>query len=175
MKKNCFIFLLSVPFLLSGAVYGQSTPTPTATDSDASFEAEKHKLELERLRLENEKLQLEMKQVQSENDLTESKKKKENEKQDQAVYQTDESKKAADLAQQNKDKADLLVLDLVNAEVWYKGVRYSVHDFYTLGTDQNWKMTKKGRRKGIPTVIRGGFIGTKISRSSSMRIKTGGY
>ena len=150
MKKMTVVLSILLSFGFWKTAYGQATPAPTtsvstttSSDENASFEAQKHKLELEQLELQNEKVKLEMKQIQSESEMNQAKEKKENSKEELAIYQTDESKKAEALAQENKDKADLLVLDLVNAEVWYKGVRYSIHDFYTLGTDQNWKMTKK--------------------------------
>lgn len=142
MKKT--VFLLSL-FLASTPIFGQPAPTPVSAGDDKAFEAEKHRLELEHLRLENEKLELEMKQLKSVTvTATPTPKPKEDEKKNKEdLFQADYSKKAEETAKQNKDKDNLLTLDLVNAEVWYKDVRYSIHDFYTLAEDRSWKMTRR--------------------------------
>ncbi len=153
MKQPLFstflICLVLLPFL---AVYGKEISTPVSTSSSntesdqSSFLTQKQKLELERLELENEKLQLELNQLKTQATQAPTPlplKKDKSDKAEAATFQNDESKKAEVLAKENKDKDDLLVLDLVNSEVWFKGVRYGIHEVNNLVSDQGWKMSKK--------------------------------
>ena len=101
-----------------------STPLPTPTALTASdLELAKKQLEIEQLQLENDKLKLEIEKLKFQLSQTpvpgnqasiQNDGSKKEEKED--IYLADESKKAQDLAQQNKDADDLLVVDFVNAE-----------------------------------------------------------
>jgi regulator of replication initiation timing len=144
------------------------TPTEEATPSGSiSTNIEQQKLEIEKLKFENEKLKLEMEKVQLQATQTAVSTEKNktsnpaatttntpqatpsNKTSDDVlkVFQTEESNKAEELAKANKDKENLLVLDLVNGEVWNKGVRYNIHELNMLAEDRGWKMshTLKGR------------------------------
>ncbi len=155
MNQRLFLVLL-ISLLLFNVqfAFGQDEPTPASTSvsttdsgTDSSkFITEKQKLELEKMKLENEKLQLELNQIKSQAIQAPTPVPTKKEKADKAeieAFQLDESKKAEALAKDNKDKEDLLILDLVNSEVWFKGTRYSLHEVNNLVTDQGWKMSKK--------------------------------
>jgi hypothetical protein len=150
--------VLSRTFLLMmvsclGCLWADDTsvnPTPAPTLTSSGLELEKTKLEIEKLQLENEKLKLEMDKMRFQATLTpgsgnSSENHDNGPKKDEkiAAYLEDETKKAQELAAQNKDKDDLLIVDFVNAEGWYKGVRYGLHDFYTLAADRKWAISKK--------------------------------
>ncbi len=125
----------------------QTTGTPTVhkTGKDASDpELEKLRLQKETLELEVEKLKLQATMtVQSG---TEGKyspretKEEKNEKIDQ--FQADYSKKAEDLAKAHRDEEALLVLDLVNGEVWHHGTRYGINEWNALVEGRGWKVRK---------------------------------
>jgi len=135
--------------------------TPAVALTAADLEIEKKQLEVERLQLENEKLKLEMEKLKLQStessgnsgstsvDNNNSSKSSASDnsgatkEEKEAYFLKDVSKKTQDLAEKNKDAEDLLVLDLVNAEGWYKGVRYGLHDLFSLAEDQKWPMSKK--------------------------------
>ncbi len=154
MKLNEKMFVLAavMSLFLAPKIKAQNTmppsPAPQATASD--LEMEKKQLEVERLQLENDKLKLEMEKMKLESSSTPEPARLSGDQGDGAskekqedFFLKDASKKAQDLAEKNKDAADLLVLDLVNAEGWYKDVRYNLHDLYSLAEDQKWPLTKK--------------------------------
>ncbi len=123
---------------------GEASPTPTLT-----LEQEKKDLELEKLQLENEKLKLELERAKLQAAPTgEPEQKgddKDKEEKERAVdaFQTSMSQKAEALAKENKDKENVVVLDLVNSEMWCKGVRYSVHEMNDIAEDNRWKIDKR--------------------------------
>lgn len=152
LKELCvvsiFMMLICLSRLWADDVSLNPTPAPTLTSS--GLDLEKKQLEVERLQLENEKLKLEMEKMKFQSTQTpgagnsnENHDSGSQKAEKQAAYLADESKKAQDLALQKKDDADLLVVDFGNAEVWYKGVRYALHDLYTLAMDQKWPMSKR--------------------------------
>ena len=114
------------------------SPTPTAT---FSYEEAKKKLELERLELENEKLKFEMEKLKALATKTTTEDKKDDKK-EMVLYQQKCSEKAESLAKDNKDKANLLILDFVNGEAWSKGVRYHLYDIYSMAEDQKIEFKK---------------------------------
>jgi hypothetical protein len=152
---------------LTGAV-GDTTQgftqgnTLTPAVSVSTLEKEKKKLELDRLQLENEKLKFEIEKMKLQAtavpnpDKKEKSQKQGNDKEDAQIFQADASKKAEDLAKKNKEKVDLLILDFANAEVWHHGVRYSLHEFYSLSQDEKWPIEKRvdGRKpNGYPRYL----------------------
>lgn len=119
------------------------TMTPTFESTMAALEAEKKKLEIERIELENEKLKMEMEKTKiQETPVLSGDDLKAQEKKQLADYQETLEKKSENLAKENKDKEDLLVLDFVDAEVWFKGVKYSINEWDILTDDQKWKARK---------------------------------
>jgi hypothetical protein len=106
-------------------------------------------MELEKLRLEKEKLELEVEKLKLQATLgpsTETKKEKPSKADKKELlekFQSDYSAQAQTLAQQHKDEADLMVLDLVNSEIWYKGTRYGIHEWESLAGNQGWKLSKR--------------------------------
>ena len=139
--------------LMLGLGYGPALWAQTATEEPtpsgpASLQIEEQKLEIEKLKLEKDKLQLEMQKMQLQATQTavpetNGKAPKRDSRDEMKVYQAEASNKAGEAAKANKDKENLLVLDLVNDEVWNKGVRYNLHELYTLAEDRGWKMTHK--------------------------------
>jgi len=130
-------------------VYGQiSTPQSTPT---LTLDQEKQRLEMEKLELENEKLKLEMEKLQltatpvsgpSGQNLGQGK--TENELEREANdYQAEMTEKAEKTAKTNKDNPDIVVVDLANAEIWHKGVRYGIHQLFDLAEDNHYEMVKK--------------------------------
>ncbi len=139
-------------------------PTPVPTFSTSGLELEKDQLEIEKLQLENEKLKLEMDKMKFQATLTPgSGNTNENHdsdvKKDEkiAAYLDDESKKTRDLASQNKDKDDLLIVDFANAESWYKGVPYAIHDLNTLAMDRKWSVLKRVEERNSAGIARNLF------------------
>jgi hypothetical protein len=136
--------------LLTAPLYAQQAPSPTpepaGSRGQSSFETQKQKLELERLQLENEKLQMELDRMKAEKSRAVTAGKAAptpTTKEELASFQKDESKKVEDLAKADKDQDDLFVFDFVNSELWYKGTRYYVHEFYDMAGDQGWKISNK--------------------------------
>jgi hypothetical protein len=144
LKWTAFLGLLFLLVIETASLHAQDlspSSTPTMT-----FEQEKQKLELERIELENEKLKLEMEKMKLEsaptaipggNQEREAKDKEINE------LQTAMTQKAESLAKENKDKANVVVVDLFNNEIWHKGVRYGLHGLYDIADDNHYKMDKR--------------------------------
>lgn len=147
MKASLILKFTAVLILSCAQRPWAQTVTPQSTPSGPiSLQIEEDKLEIEKLKLENEKLQLETEKIKLLNAQTPVPAKtlsKEDSKEDLKVYQGEVSKKAGELAKANEDKENTLVLDLVNGEVWNKGVRYNLHELYTLFQDRGWKPTRK--------------------------------
>lgn len=150
MRTTAMIMMvLALGFTGFGRASEFASPTPTVLD----FEAQKQKLELERLQMENEKLRLEMEQLKAQATkaptATSAKESqgpnsgKEITEKDIKGFQADESKRAEELSQKSKEKANLIVLDLVNDEVWCKGVRYELDKFKDMAAEQKWPLKKK--------------------------------
>jgi hypothetical protein len=150
MKKSCVSVFYLFLFLTLGvfSLYAQSeTPTPL-TGEDSSLAVGKEKLEIERLKLENDKLKLEMDKMQFQATQTaipkpETESKKSATSEEIRAYQDDCSRKAEALAKENKDKENLLVLDLANSEVWNEGVRFNIHEIVALAQERGWKTVKQ--------------------------------
>ena len=148
MKTSKSLMILILAAGVTSGLWAQ-TPTDEPTPSGpVSLQLEEQRLEIEKLKLENEKLQLEMEKLQFQATQTvvpseKSTASKGDGKDDVKIYQNNVSQKSEELAKANKDKENLLVLDLVNGEVWNKGVRYNLHELYTLAEDRGWKMGKK--------------------------------
>ena len=125
------------------------TPTDVPTPSGlVSLQIEEQKLEIEKLKLEKDKLQLEMQKMQLQATQTaipgeKGKDSKGLSNEEMKAYQAEASNKAEEAAKDNKDKQNLLVLDLVNDEIWNQGVRYSLHELNAWAEDRGWKMTRK--------------------------------
>jgi hypothetical protein len=142
-----FLMILWIP--LCTQVWAQ-TATPTASSADsATIQKMKEKIELEKLQLEEAELKVKLLKAQEQLSpqptpiqakVTNSS--SEDLKGTIQKLKSDESKKAHDLALADKDKADLFVLDFLNEEIWYKGVRYSVFELQNIAHDQNWKVSK---------------------------------
>ena len=146
------VLFLGVSF---GSLQAQDDPTPTIiskvksspkaketkSGSELSYEEQKRKLELERLDLENEKLKLEMERMKMQGQQSNENKDEEKAKEIE-LFQQKASEKAEALAKKNKKKADLLVFDFVNSEFWYLGVRYNIHDFYSMAEDLKMPIKK---------------------------------
>jgi hypothetical protein len=151
-------------FLILGQLWADDTsvnPTPIPTLTSSGLELEKNQLEIEKLQLENEKLKLEMDKMKFQATLTpgpgSSNENHDNDaKKDEkiAAYLDDESQKTKDLATQNKDKDDLLIVDFANAESWYKGVPYTLHNLHTLAMDQKWSMSKRVEERNSAGIAR---------------------
>ncbi len=146
------IFIVSTLFIFSCLQTQAQTPTSTASESvdSSAIQKIKEKIELEKLQLEEAELKVKLLKAQEQ--LTPqstptavkiSNGNSEDSKWNLEKLKLAESKKAQVLAQTNKDKADLLVLDLVNEEMWYKGIRYSAFELHVLARDQGWKISKK--------------------------------
>jgi hypothetical protein len=151
MKLNIMMVLMLVIWtLMPKATLAQETPTPNAS-ADAvttltQIEIEKQKLEIERMKLENEKLELEMKGMKAQMTVLPTpvvKKTDETVKMETEQLLADETKKAQTLAKENKDRKDLLILDVLNGEIWYMGAPYAINTIPDIGKDHEWKMTKK--------------------------------
>lgn len=123
---------------LTPSPQGSASPTPTVP---MTFEQEKEKLELERIELENEKLQFEMDKLKAQATKTTVDDRK-NSKEETALFQQKLSDKAEALAKDNKDKANLLILDLVNNEVWNKGIRYNLFNIQSMAEEQKIPVKK---------------------------------
>ena len=137
-------------------LFAQPIPTPMSTpkaksigkakvtkdDSELSYEQQKKKLELERLDLENEKLKLEMERVKLQGK-SRDETAKVDEKKELKILTQQATEKAETLAKKNKKKANLLVMDFVNSEFWYKGIRYNVHDIYSMADDLKIPVKKR--------------------------------
>jgi hypothetical protein len=159
--KIKWIFLIWLIFVFTLSQVNAQTKTSTPL-SGSSLDIERQRLEVERMKLENEKLKLELEKLklqataQPSTEKSEKIAKEGNRKEDIQVYQADISKKAEDLAKLNKDKNDVLILDFVNAEGWHHGVRYNLHQLYSLAEDQKWPLKKKlnGRLpNGVPRYL----------------------
>jgi hypothetical protein len=154
--KILTVFMIST-ILGIGLAQGLWAQTPTdepTPSAPVSTQIEQEKLEIEKLKLENEKMQLEMEKMtlqatQTAVPVQTSPTPKGDVKEDVKVYQSEASQKAEELAKANKDKENLLVLDLVNGEVWNKGIRYNIHELYTLAEDRGWKMTKSLNERDV--------------------------
>jgi hypothetical protein len=147
--KSFLAFMFMVVFSAAPLYADQapsSTPESAGSPDPSSFETQKQKLELKRLQLENEKLQMELNQMKAEKETpvpVSKTKPTPTTKEELASFQEDESKKSEALAKADKDEAGLFVFDFVNSEVWYKGTRFYIHQFYDLAEDQNWKILNK--------------------------------
>jgi hypothetical protein len=148
--QTLLILILSA-FLQTRLQAQTLTPTETAgTDAEsAAITQEKEKIELEQLQLQDAELKLKLMQAQAQLTPTSPTPTPQpaavngnQVKQALEDFKLAETKKAEALAKDNKDKTDVLILDLVNAEVWYKGVRYGIYEFYNLAADQDWKISK---------------------------------
>jgi hypothetical protein len=158
------IALILMTFFSPGLLWADDAsdkPTPVPTLTASGLELEKNQLEIEKLQLENEKLKLEMDKMKFQATLTPySGNSNENHDSDAkkdekiAAYLDEQSKKAHDLATQNKDKEDLLIVDFVNAEGWYKGVPYALHDLNGLGLDQKWPLSKRVEERNAAGIAR---------------------
>jgi hypothetical protein len=144
-------YLLMVSFLLLALSQGSlqaQTSTPV-TDSTTAIQQEKDKIELEKLQLEDAQLKLKLMQAQAQLSPVPTataqpvKLTGDQEKLALEELKETESKKAEVLAKEAKEKTDVFILDFINAEIWYKGNRFSIYDFNNMVLDQNWKLTKK--------------------------------
>lgn len=167
MFKNWFIALVFMMLICLGRLWADDVtvkPAPSPTLTASGLDLEKKQLEVERLQLENEKLKLEMEKMKFQSTQTpgtgnsnENHDSGSQKAEKEAAYLADESKKAQDLALQKKDDADLLIVDFGNAEVWYKGVRYALHELYTLAIDQKWPMSKRVEERNSSGIARNLF------------------
>ena len=103
---------------------------------------------MEKLELENEKLKLQVDKLQFQATQTAAPASSpvthvETIQKEIEVLKLDSSRKAAVLAQSGKDQGNLLVLDFVNAEVWTKGVRYSLWQPESMAEDNQWDVEKR--------------------------------
>ncbi|HVZ79659.1 MAG TPA: hypothetical protein VHE12_02530 [bacterium] len=137
MSRPILFFLFS-SLCFSTVLYAQ---TPISMAAPTSLELEKEKLDIERLKLENEKLKMELEKAKLQastpsatvpTSTPSGEKPKDPTEKEVKGYQQDVSNKARDLSLAHKAEEDLLVIDFVNAEFWYMGVRYSLHDFYDI-------------------------------------------
>ena len=147
MRPQIIRFLF-VTLLLAPLMAKAQTPTEGTNTDSFAIQQEKDKIELEKLQLEDAELKLKLMKAQAELSPvpTPTAQPSHNSDQDKQVLEDlklAESKKAEELAKTNEDKADLFILDLVNSEVWYKGVRYSAYEFNNLAADQGWTVAKK--------------------------------
>src|SRR5258708_3557225 len=125
MKHHYIFYFLILTFCGTGASFAQTTapgsipkPTPTMT-----LEDQKKSLELERLQLENDKLKLEMEKLKFQASQTPSAPAKTSDAEKKRTIdalQTSILQKTEGIAKENKDKDDLMVLDLLNSEIWHK-------------------------------------------------------
>jgi hypothetical protein len=150
MRISFITLMILTFFALSQMSLQAQTATPTmgADAENAAIQQEKEKIELEKLQLEDAQLKLKLIQAQQQlspmptptpqpvvNNSDQAKKALED-------LKIAESKKAEALAKEAKEKTDVFILDLVNNEIWYKGVRYGMFEFQNLAADQNWKVAK---------------------------------
>jgi hypothetical protein len=124
------------------------TPIAESDTGNTAIQQEKEKIELEKLQLEEAELKLKLMKAQAQlspvpTPTPQPNNNSEQLKQALDAFKLAESNKAEALAKDNKDKTDLLVLDLVNSEVWYKGIRYGMYEFNNLVIDQGWKLAQK--------------------------------
>jgi len=158
MRALALVVGLSSPIALFGAEAegtqgltpaGSTAATPTTVSSTAQdFELEKLRLEKEKLQLEIEKLKLQSATgavapaIQpAQGGVWKSAKEAKRAFLDQFLQEY--SERAKEVAQQRKDEGDLLVLDFMNAEVWYRGTRYGIHEWEMLvGNQEGWKLGK---------------------------------
>lgn len=149
MKKRFFVTAWVILWIGWSQTLWAQTPTEEPTPSGpVSLQIEEQKLEIEKLKLEDEKLNLEMQkmQLQATQTVVPTGKKEPSQgdnKEEVKVYQSQASQAAGETAKANKDKENLLVLDLVNGEVWNEGVRYNIHELFNLARDRGWKMNQK--------------------------------
>lgn len=153
MRVTLKTFFISTLLTLLQTGLQAQTVTPTTTTGidteSAAIAQEKEKIELEQLQLQDAQLKLKLTQAQAQLTPTSPTPTAlpvaltgDQAKQALEDFKLAESKKAEALAKANKDKTDVLILNLVNGEVWVKGVRYGMYEFYNLAEDQGWKVTK---------------------------------
>jgi hypothetical protein len=143
MKTKFYLVLMPLLLILTLPPTGRAqTATPAA--GDGSLDIQKEQLDIERLKLENEKLQLEIQLAKqaapapgAEPTATPTSSK-------DAIlrFRQDFSNQAMALAKAHAAEADLWVLDLVNAELWVNGVRYSLYELPVAASEQKLKMTR---------------------------------
>lgn len=150
-QSGRFLLVIGCVFVFGGWAVRGLAQTPPGGSQD--LEIEKLRLEKEKLQLEVEKLKLEatvgVRPAVSETPATGTSNKKTKDA-DLDAIRSDYSLKAKDIALLHKDEADLLVLDALNAEVWYRGTPYGIYEWDALVEDQGWKPTKslEGRDPG---------------------------
>ncbi|HVM31656.1 MAG TPA: hypothetical protein VMU88_00840 [bacterium] len=145
MKNWLMLMTLLTPVLPGIGKAQETTPTPVVT----AVSLEQEKLDVERLRLENEKLKLEIEKMQLSATAvatpagtpTVAPSPTPN-KDALADFKQSFSDKAMALSKAHAAEADLMVLDFVNSEIWFKGVRYSVYELPALAEDQKLKVSK---------------------------------
>lgn len=123
----------------------EATPTPAVT----TMGLEEQKLDVERLQLENEKLKLEIEKMRlaataepAPAGMPPSGSTPIPNKDALLDFEQAYSDKAKALSKAHANESDLMVLDFVNAEIWYKGVRYGVYELYNLADEQKLKLSK---------------------------------
>jgi hypothetical protein len=145
--RSWFVMVLALCVLVSTtrlALCAEKTvkAAPVTKSADeTSLEIEKLRLEKANLELEVEKLRLQA-ALNAATPVANQKLSKEEKKEALENFQLDYSKQAQVLAQQHKEEADLLLLDFVNSEIWFKGTRYGVHEWDSLCENQGWKLRK---------------------------------
>jgi hypothetical protein len=144
------------------------TVTPTALSSDnEAIQKLKEKIELQKLQLEEAELKVKLLKAQQQltpqlatavptstntpENITDEQKKAALDK-----FKTEQLKKAQELAKANKDNPNMLVLDTVNAQLWYKGIPYTAYELNRIAEDQAWKGKREvsGRNNwGMPKYL----------------------
>lgn len=146
--RRIILVLVSLLLVGEGKLLAQAVPTftpvpvLTQTPAQLSYDERKKKLELDRLELENEKLRFEMEKLKAQATKTIGGEQKTDSKKEIEAFQKTLSEKAAALAKENQEKPNLLILDLVNDEIWNKGVRYNAHSIFAMAEDRKLDMKK---------------------------------
>lgn len=158
MRKLHFLFLFLFVFspLCFGVSAAQASDDKTLpNDSDLSPDQMKEKIELLKLENENLKLKLQLKNQEAASvspssavtpanlQPSPSPTPTSNPKNEEADLFRAESRRAAELAKSHKSDTDLLVLDTMNNEVWYKGARFPLSHFTDLADQEGWKYTSR--------------------------------
>jgi hypothetical protein len=141
MKKIFSLGFILTLWAVSG-LQAQSLPHPTSTSTVTQL-LEK----IQVLKLENENLKLKLKMAQwklsqrSSNLKNSIQTKPSLRKSHQ--FQARFSDQTARLAQKDEHQRHTLVIDFVNGEMWYGGVRYGINELTWLAKNQKWSITKQ--------------------------------
>lgn len=147
MNRSSLFSIIVLAFLVSGAGAQEPTPLPNA-------DLERMSLENERMKLENERMQLEIEKMRIQNTQEKPESSKKDRKENAEDFLKAMAKKSAEMAKEHAEDATRMVLDFNNGEVWYKGIRHSIHDLPELYDHEGWEYKKRVAKRNANGVGR---------------------